>query len=76
MHIIYDDKDADRSVNSYRLILIAGGWHIVANGYLCKVADEAEGQRMLTALWTASPRSQPSIDKVQAGTYTSRPTPP
>jgi len=48
---------------SYRLILLKSGWHVVANGYLCKVTDEKEGQRALADLRTTSLRNQPSIDK-------------
>lgn len=64
MELIYCDQQADRPEDSYRLIRLAGGWHVVANGYLCKVVDEKEGQRMLAGLRTASLRNQPSIDKV------------
>lgn len=63
MHIIYDDKKANRPGESYRLILLKSGWHVVANGYLCKVADEKEGRRVLADLRTTSLRNQPSIDK-------------
>jgi len=48
MHILYDDKNAKRSDGSYRLILIAGGWHVVANGYLCRVKDQEEGRQVIT----------------------------
>ncbi len=50
MEIIYCDEQADRPAKSYRLVLLTGGWHIVANGYLCKVTDEKEGQRLMAAL--------------------------
>lgn len=63
MHIIYDDKKANRSGDSYRLILLNSGWHVVANGYLCKVVDEKEGRRVLADFHITSLRNQPSIDK-------------
>lgn len=73
MQIIFDDKNKGRSGESYRLIRLAGGWHIVAHGYLCKVADENEGRQMIATLSTASSQKQPSIDKPSARSYTSRP---
>jgi hypothetical protein len=64
MQIIYDDKGANRSGDSFRLVLLKSGWHVVAKSYLCRVADEEEGQRMLAGLRASSPPNQPSIDKV------------
>ncbi len=64
MQIIYDDKNPNRSGDSFRLILINSGWHIVANGYLCRVTDEEKEQRVLAAFRTSSPRNHASIDKV------------
>jgi len=62
MHIIYDDKKADRSPDSFQLILITSGWHIVANGYLCKVADAEEGLRVIAALQSRHRREQPGAN--------------
>lgn len=76
MHIIYDDKAACRSGASYRLILLNSGWHVVANGYLCRVLDETEGRRVLADLRTTSHRNHPPIDKPPTGSYTSRPGTP
>ena len=64
MQIIYDDKNPNRSGDSFHLIYMHSGWHVVANGYLCSVTDEKEGQRVLAAFRTSSPRNQASIDKV------------
>jgi hypothetical protein len=50
MQILYFDKHAIRPGNSFRLILIQSGWHIVAKGYLCRVADAEEGRRVITEL--------------------------
>jgi hypothetical protein len=76
MQIIFDDKNTDRSGDSYRLIRLAGGWHIVAHGYLCRVTDEGEGRQIIARLSTASSQTQPSIDKPPTGSYTSRPSCP
>lgn len=76
MNVIYDDKNADRSGDSFRLILLNSGWHIVAHGYLCKVTDEGEGRQMIAMLSAASIQKQPSIDKPPTGSYTSRPGTP
>lgn len=73
MEIIYCDKHANRPPDSYRLILLKSGWHIVAHGYLCKVTDEGEGRQMIAMLSAASIQNQPSIDKPPTGSYTSRP---
>lgn len=35
----------DRSEDSYRLILLAGGWHSAADSDQRKVADAEEGRR-------------------------------
>jgi len=59
MHIIYDDKDANRSGTSYRLILLNSGWHVVANGYLCKVADAEEGRQIIAALQSHNSQEYP-----------------
>lgn len=64
MQIIYDDRNESRSGDSFRLVLLKSGWHVVAKGYLCRVADEEEGQRMLAGLRASSSPNQPSIDKV------------
>jgi hypothetical protein len=47
MQIIFDDKNKDRSGDSYRLIRLADGWHIVAYGYLCRVKDQEEGLQVI-----------------------------
>ena len=62
MEIIYCDERADRPAESYRLVLLTGGWHIVANGYLCKVNTIEEGRRVLATLCPASLQEQPPID--------------
>jgi hypothetical protein len=61
MQIIFDDKNKDRSGDSYRLIRLASSWHVVAHGYLCKVADEDEGRRLITTFATESSQKQPSM---------------
>ena len=76
MQIIFDDKNKDRTADSYRLIRLAGGWHIVAYGYLCRVTDEDEGRQMIALLSAAPTQKQPSIDKLPTGSYTSRPSCP
>lgn len=47
MQIIYFDKHARRPSDSFRLILLHSGWHVVANGYLCRVSDAEEGRRVM-----------------------------
>lgn len=76
MHIMYDDKNANRSGASNRLILLNSGWHIVAPGYLCKVTDGGEGRQMIAMLSAASIQKHPSIDKPPTDSYTSRPGTP
>ena len=49
MQIIYFDKHAKRPNDSFRLILLHSGWHVVANGYLCRVSDAEEGRRVMAA---------------------------
>jgi hypothetical protein len=44
MQILYLDKQARRMSDSFRLILLFSGWHVVANGCLCRVADVEEGK--------------------------------
>jgi len=46
MHTLYNDAKAPRPDGSYRVILINSSWHVVANGYLCKVADAEEGPQI------------------------------
>lgn len=55
MQIIYDDQSMQRSGNSFRLILLNSGWHVVATGYLCRVADEQEGRRVISSHHGAAP---------------------
>ena len=50
MQIIYDDKDAKRSGESFRLILLNSGWHVVAKCYLCRVADDEEGRQVIAEM--------------------------
>lgn len=76
MQIIFDDRNADRPGESFRLIWLKNGWHIVAHGYLCKVTDEGEGRQMIAMLSAASIEQQPSIDKPPTDSYTSRPGTP
>ena len=64
MEIIYCDQKADRPGDSYRLIFLTTGWHIVANGYLCKVADAEEGRQIIATLHGDSTQEEPSIDKL------------
>lgn len=64
MELIYCDQDADRPGESCCLILLTDGWHIVANGYLCRMTDEAEGQEVLAAFGNGLTQNPPSIDKV------------
>jgi hypothetical protein len=49
MQILYFDTHATRPNDSFRLILLHSGWHVVAKGYLCRVHDEEEGRRVITA---------------------------
>lgn len=50
MQILYFDKHASRPGDSFRLILLHSGWHVVARGYLCRVADAEEGRRIMATL--------------------------
>lgn len=47
MQIIYDDKNVHRPGESFRLILLNSGWHVVAQGFLCRVTDEREGRYVI-----------------------------
>jgi hypothetical protein len=47
MQIIFDDRNENRSGDSFRLILLKSGWHVVAKGYLCRVTDQEEGRRVI-----------------------------
>ena len=47
MQILYFDKHAIRPVDSFFLMLLHSGWHVVANGYLCRVTDPEEGRRVM-----------------------------
>ena len=71
MQIIYDDKDAARSGDSFRLVLLNSGWHVVAKGYLCRVDDEEEGQRVIDEIRTSQVTPHLHIDKPYAHSYTS-----
>ena len=59
MQIIYDDKNADRSGDSFRLVLLNSGWHVVARGFLCRVADEQEGRHVIEDHTHTSPPNRP-----------------
>ena len=50
MQILYHDKDAGRPGESFHLVLLRCGWHVVAKGYLCRVADAEEGWRVMATL--------------------------
>jgi hypothetical protein len=50
MQIIYDDKNANRAWDSFRMILLNNVWHVVAKGYLCRVTDQEEGRRVMEAM--------------------------
>jgi len=50
MEIIYDDRNSERTCDSFRLILLYSGWHVVARGYLCRVSDQNEGRRIIDGL--------------------------
>lgn len=50
MQILYHDKDARRPGESFHLVLLRCGWHVVAKGYLCRVADAEEGWRVMATL--------------------------
>ena len=50
MQILHFDKHAIRPVDSFRLMLLHSGWHVVANGYLCQVANAEEGRRVMATL--------------------------
>ncbi|MDP1947334.1 MAG: hypothetical protein Q8L77_07520 [Nitrospirota bacterium] len=50
MQMLYFDKHAIRPVDSFRLMLLHSGWHVVANGYLCRVTDADEGRRVMATL--------------------------
>ena len=50
MHIIYDDDDTTRSGDSFCLVLLNSGWHVVAKGYLCRVDDDEEGRQVIAEM--------------------------
>ena len=50
MQILYHDKDAGRPGESFHLVHLHSGWHVVAKGYLCRVADVEEGRRVMATL--------------------------
>ncbi|MDP2384541.1 MAG: hypothetical protein Q8N00_17300 [Nitrospirota bacterium] len=49
MQINYFDKHARRPDDSFRLISLHNGLHVVANGYLCRVSDAEEERRVMAA---------------------------
>jgi len=52
VQIIHDDKDADPSGDSFRLLRLNSGCHVVAKGYLPLVADVDEDRRVIDGLQT------------------------
>lgn len=50
MQILYHDENASGRETSFHLILLHSGWHVVGNGFLCLVADEEEGRRVIAEL--------------------------
>jgi hypothetical protein len=67
MQIIYDDKHVNRSGDSFRLILLNSGWHVVGKGYLCRVADSAEGREMIVKLKSRQADAHPLCRPSRAG---------
>jgi len=63
MQILYFDTHAARPNDSFRLILLHSGWHVVAKGYLCRVHDEEEGRRVIVALHARNNPENLQIDK-------------
>jgi hypothetical protein len=55
MQIIYDDRNANRSGDAFRLILLNNVWHVVARGYLCRVTDQEEGRQVIAKLKGSRP---------------------
>ena len=50
MQMLYFDKHAIRPVASFRLMLLHSEWHVVGNGYFCRVTDAVEVRRVMAAL--------------------------
>ncbi len=61
MHVLYAAGLSLRQDGPVRLIQLNAVWHVVARGYLCRVADVHEG-RLVIALLQAPPPSQTSPD--------------
>lgn len=47
MQMLCFDKHAIRPVASFRLMLLHSEWHVVGNGYFCRVTDPEEGRRVM-----------------------------
>jgi hypothetical protein len=63
MYIIYDDKSEKRPGDSFRLIWLNSGWHVVARGYLCRVVDQQEGHQHIEELQERRQPTNSRIDK-------------
>ena len=50
MRILYDDSQVRHPGESFRLIFLQNGWHVVAKGYLCRVTNQEEGRRLIDSL--------------------------
>jgi hypothetical protein len=50
MNVLYNDKTALAPDDPIYLILLHRGWHVIANGYLCQVADIEEGRQVVAKL--------------------------
>lgn len=50
MQVLYTDGHSMRQGGPICLILLNKIWHVVARGYLCRVADVEEGRLVIAAL--------------------------
>ena len=63
MMILYNDEQSKRTSDSFHLIFLHNHWHVVACGYLCRVADAAEGRQVIAARQASLKMTTPHIDK-------------
>ncbi|MDP1770403.1 MAG: hypothetical protein Q8L74_16585 [Nitrospirota bacterium] len=70
MQINYFDKHARRPDDSFRLISLHNGLHVVANGYLCRVSDAEEERRVMAAFQGHMRIEMPYVDKPRGEIYT------
>jgi hypothetical protein len=50
MNVLYNDKTALEPGDPIYLIHLHSGWHVIAKGYLCRVADIEEGRQVVATL--------------------------